>query len=171
MPHANDACRFSPTPSPEQSASSGNRSRPPVLSLLPRLAERARMTNNGVASWHAPATLAEQRSWHRVRYDRPAVLTPLDERTGTPQDVHKIISGRDISPCGFSFSHLDPLACRRAIITFAYESESPPWDAVVIRLSWCRFTQAGIYQSGGKFLGITECPFPGHSRLQDLPYA
>ncbi len=133
------------------------------------ISEIARIVDRVVASWHSPLSLAEQRGSHRLRYERPAVLTPLDERTGEPVSVHKIVSGRDISPTGFSFTHLDPLACRRAIVTFAFESLPP--SAVVLRLSWCRFTQAGVYQSGGKFLNPILPPFVEDLNVEELPYA
>ena len=168
MPHATDACRFSPDAAPHETFPHTPLTVPVVP--LPRLAECTRLLGQ-VASWHSPAALAELRSWHRMRYDRPAVLTPLDEKRGGLLDGHKIISGRDISPSGFSFTHLDPLPCRRAIITFAFEKESQPWDAVILRLSWCRFTRAGIYQSGGKFVSLTNSPLPANQILEELPYA
>ena len=142
-----------------------NRSEP---SPLVQLAEISRIVNQVVATWHAPLSLAEQRGSHRLRYERPAILTPLDDADAAPAG-HKIISGRDISPSGFSFTHLDPLACRRAIVTFAFENA--PWNAVVLRLSWCRFTRAGIYQSGGKFLNPILPPLAPELILDELPYA
>jgi hypothetical protein len=169
MPHATDACRFSPDAGPHETFPQTPLTAPVVP--LPRLAECTRLLSQMVASWHSPVALAELRSWHRMRYDRPAVLTPLDEKRGGLLDSHKIISGRDISPSGFSFTHLDPLPCRRAIITFAFEKESQPWDAVILRLSWCRFTRAGIYQSGGKFVSLTNSPLPANQVLAELPYA
>ncbi len=121
------------------------------------------------ASWHSSTARVEQRRWQRTAYDRPAVITPLDDRTGEASDQHKLVSGRDISPAGFSFTHLNPLACRRAIVTFAFEQDA--WDAVILKLSWCRFTRAGIYQSGGKFLGQAESPLSIQEILGELPYA
>ncbi len=135
----------------------------------PGLAEISRLVDRLVASWHAPSAVAEQRRCQRTTYDRPAVLTPLDDHTGEPLGQHKIISGRDISPAGFSFTHLDPLACRRAIVTFAFEENLR--DAVILKLSWCRFTRSGIYHSGGKFLGRTRSPLPETQILDELPYA
>ena len=158
MPHTTDACRFSPQKTAAESASETSSLRTQADASPLRLAECTRLLNQMVASWHTPTALAELRGWHRMRYDRPAVLTPLDDKSGILSDAHKIISGRDISPSGFSFTHLDPLPCRRAIITFAFEKESQPWDAVILKLSWCRFTRAGIYQSGGKFVRLTNSP-------------
>jgi hypothetical protein len=128
----------------------------------------SRIVNQVVASWHSPLALAEQRRWHRISYDRPAILTLLDDRTQVAM-VHKVVSGRDISPSGFSFTHLDPLACRRAIVTFAFEPDET--EAIELRLTWCRFTRAGIYQSGGKFVNPTACPLPSELNLDNLPYA
>jgi hypothetical protein len=136
---------------------------------LPRLAEISRIVNQVAASWNRPSAVVEQRRWQRIPYDRPAILTPLDDQTGQALLFHKIVSGRDISPAGFSFTHIDPLACRRAIVTFAFEQQ--PWDAIVLRLSWCRFTRAGIYQSGGKFSNSIESPLAPELILDELPYA
>lgn len=136
---------------------------------LPRLEAISRIVNQVVASWHSPLALAEQRRWQRVPYDRPAILTLLDDRPLLPHGVHKVVSGRDISPSGFSFTHLDPLACRRAIVTFAFEPEET--EAIELRLTWCRFTRAGIYQSGGKFINPAQSPLTPELILDDLPYA
>jgi hypothetical protein len=136
---------------------------------LHRLEAISRIVNHVMASWHSPLALAEQRGWQRISYDHPAILTLLDDRTSLPIGVHKVVSGRDISPSGFSFTHLDPLACRRAIVTFAFEPEET--EAIELRLTWCRFTRAGIYQSGGKFLNPTASPLPAELVLDHLPYA
>lgn len=170
MPHTTDDCR-SFAIAPPIKISSGSQIKPSIATALPRLAELSRIVEHVVASWHSPGSFAEQRQWHRTNYDRPAIITPLDERTGDAMEIHKIISGRDISPNGFSFTHLDPLACRRAIVTFAYEHENEPRAAILLRLSWCRFTRAGVYQSGGKFLNVAASPLPDDQILSDLPYA
>jgi hypothetical protein len=136
---------------------------------LPRLQAISRIVNQVVASWHSPLALAEQRGWQRIRYDRPAILTLLDDRGHWSLGIHKVVSGRDISPSGFSFTHLDPLACRRVIVTFAFEPEET--EAIELKLTWCRFTRAGIYQSGGKFVNPTPSPLPRELILDELPYA
>ncbi|MCA9070048.1 MAG: hypothetical protein KDA84_14045 [Planctomycetaceae bacterium] len=169
MPHTTDDCQFAAT-APNSKSSFASRTTNPIINSLPRLRELSRIVDHVVASWHASNSFAEQRSWHRTAYDRPAVLTPLHDRTGEPLDVHKIISGRDISPSGFSFTHLEPLACRRAIITFAYEHENETQAAILLRLSWCRFTRAGVYQSGGKFLDVVPSPLPENQLLSELPF-
>jgi hypothetical protein len=122
-----------------------------------------------VASWHSPFVITEQRGSQRIDYQRRAILTFLDDHTSLATGEHKIVSGRDISPSGFSFTHVGPLACRRAIVTFAFELK--PCASVVLRLCWCRFTKAGIYQSGGKFLSTILPPFPSELILDDLPHA
>ncbi len=149
-------------------SSTGRRARNDCC-VLPRLESLTRIVNQVVASWHAPLAVAEQRRWQRIPYERPAILTLLDDRTAAPLGVHKVVSGRDISPSGFSFTHLDPLACRRAIVTFAFEPEET--EAVLVRLNWCRFTRVGIYQSGGKFLNPIASPLPAELILDELPYA
>lgn len=170
MPHTTNDCRFSATATPANPSFTDPTAAPVIVSL-PRLRELTRIVEQVAASWYASGSFAEQRRWHRTVYDRPAILTPVEECTGAPLNGHKIISGRDISPSGFSFTHLDPLACRRAIITFAFEDETEPLVAIMLRLSWCRFTRAGVYQSGGKFLNVVPSPLPEDQILGELPYA
>jgi hypothetical protein len=103
-----------------------------------------------VASWNGPSTFVERRRWHRVPYDRPLLITPLDDETSEPAGPPLRVPGRDISLGGVSFAHREPLACRKVACTF--EPDSPNGESVIVKLTWCRFTKDGWYQSGGQFV-------------------
>ncbi len=90
------------------------------------------------------------RRWQRVRYHHSVLLTPFDETFGKQVGASIVVDGRDISVGGFSFRHLEPLAERFVVVTFPMETTDQVYRAM--RLSWCRFLQRGIYESGGKFL-------------------
>ena len=68
----------------------------------------------------------------------------------------KLAVGRDISLGGISFTHTDPLPCRNIAISFALDNGV--LATAVTRLTWCRFTLDGVYQSGGLFLRTVEFP-------------
>ena len=66
---------------------------------------------------------------------------------------------RDISLGGCSFLHSDPLPSARVALTFGLENERTV--TLMLRLTWCRFTQHGVYQSGGRFLKTIDLPQGG----------
>jgi hypothetical protein len=121
----------------------------PVPALL-GLRELARLRSAVAASWHTFPPLLQQRAHHRVRYAKPVLVTPLDDRSGEPLASPLEASGHDISLTGMSFMHEEPLACRLVAVRFPASEVSI--DAVLTRLNWCRFTRDGLYQSGGLFV-------------------
>jgi hypothetical protein len=117
---------------------------------LRQIRELERLLGGLVASWHASPPLTEGRSAHRVRYERPLLLTPIDSRSHSPSGEPQLVRGRDLSLGGCSFCHPDPLPCARVGLTFGLEDEQQV--TMMLRLTWCRFTQDRVYQSGGRFL-------------------
>lgn len=117
---------------------------------LKRVRELERLLNGLVASWHASPPLTEGRSAHRVQYERPLLLTSIDPRSHHPIGEPQLVRGRDLSLGGCSFYHSDPLASARVALTFGLEDEQRV--TMMLRLTWCRFTQDRVYQSGGRFL-------------------
>lgn len=117
---------------------------------LKQIRELETLLGGLVASWHASPPLTEGRSAHRVRYERPLLLTPIDSRSHHPAGEPQLVRGRDLSLGGCSFSHIDPLPCAKVALTFGLEDERQV--TMMLRLTWCRFTQDRVYQSGGRFL-------------------
>lgn len=118
--------------------------------ILRRVHEVTSYVETLVASWNGPKTVVERRRWHRIPYQRPILLTPLHDETDEPIGEAFLVQGRDISLGGVSFAHLRPLACRKVACTF--DPNSGCRDSVIVRLTWCRFTTEGCYQSGGQFM-------------------
>jgi hypothetical protein len=118
--------------------------------------EVERLIESLVASWHASAQLLQNRRWHRTPYRKPLVITPMDHEADVASAGSRLATGRDLSAGGLSFLHKHPLPHRIVAITFGLEPDMP--TAIVTRLTWCRFTRWGEYQSGGKFLRTIESP-------------
>jgi hypothetical protein len=123
--------------------------------LLTRLGGLEAVLESVVASWQSNRHLLQARRWHRLRFQEPLGLTPLDD-AGQPAGDPWLVHGHDVSLGGVSFLHRLPLACRIAALTFPLDGGQ--FEAVAVRLTWCRFTTDGIYQSGGRFLRRLSAP-------------
>lgn len=128
-----------------------------------------RLVESLVASWHSSAQLRQNRRWHRTPYRKPVVITPLDDIADTPIAEPHLAFGRDLAAGGLSFLHEQPLPHRIVAVTFSLEADMA--TAVVTRLTWCRFTRRGTYQSGGKFLRTIDLPELQELDLDALPAA
>jgi hypothetical protein len=117
-----------------------------------------------VASWHSSFGSLHSRRWHRVAYDKPLLITPLDDLTERPSERAFVAQGRDLSLAGLSFCHPRPLASRKVIVRFRAEDASAG-DGILAILRWCRFRRDGSYQSGGQFAGCV--PLDGSYCVSD----
>ncbi len=144
-------------PLPETAAERPGASRPALQTaesigsqLLARLQGLEALFDSVVASWHNSRQILQARRWHRIAYPRPIGLTPLDAATLHPAGPTCVVQGRDLSVGGLSFSHRSTLACRLAAVTLWLNEHD--CETVAVRLTWCRFTAQGVYQSGGSYL-------------------
>ena len=140
---------------------------PVAVAVLKQIRELEAVLDRLVASWHASPPLMETRSAHRIQYDRPLILAPMDTRVLPRPGELRIVRGRDVSLGGCSFEHGEPLPCSRVALTFGMDEGQ--MVTLLIRLSWCRFTQSGVYQSGGRFLKPVAPPFDGPIDWRELP--
>jgi len=125
------------------------------LAALRRIPEIEFLVDGFVASWHPSFASIQSRRWHRVPFDKPLLITPLEYASEFPSGESFPVRGRDISLAGISFSHREPLAPRKVIVTIRFEEGASV--SVVTLLRWCRFGRDGVYQSGGQFLrSLTE---------------
>jgi hypothetical protein len=125
---------------------------PRVLDVLQRIPEMDCLFTGGVvASWHASFGSLHSRRWHRVAYDKPLLITPLDDLGDGAAGRTFVAQGRDLSLSGFSFCHAQPLASRKVIVQFRDEATSTV-EGLLALLRWCRFRRDGSYQSGGQFV-------------------
>ena len=138
-------------------------------SALCRLDEISRLVETLVAAWYDAPLVQQQRGKHRIPFDQPLALTPLDDKTeefiGQPQ----IVAGRNLSLDGVSFSHEQPMPFRKIALTFALPDGEV--ESMVTRLRWCRFTRDGLYQSGGTFLRTIRSPIGSDVDWMLLPRA
>lgn len=140
-----------PTPPPDPARSA-------LARLVDQLGQRgtaAHSKTGRLACWQPSGILCSRR-WHRVPWRTPLLLTPWDDATGEPLASPVEVIGRDLSVSGTSFEHADPLHSRQVMLRSL--DTSAELLAFVVTLRWCRFTRAGIYQSGGRFESVTLLP-------------
>ena len=90
----------------------------------------------------------ERRREKRRPYPSPFRITPFDDRP--LMDKQLVVVGKTLSELGVDFYHREPLPYRTVIASF----DQLDGEAVhlLLDLTWCRFCQRGIYDSGGRFL-------------------
>ena len=94
--------------------------------------------------------LVERRGDNRFPFPYLIHLTPVADDGRTPEGETQVVVGKHLSARGLGFYHSQPLSYRRMIVSL--EAGGGQWLAFLIDLSWCRFTQQGWYESGGRFL-------------------
>lgn len=125
----------------------------PARIALARLVDRiASLPRTGRLACWQPSGILCARRWHRVPWKTPLLLTPWDDAANLALGSPLEVMGRDLSVNGASFEHADPLQCRQILLQPRDPSADPL--AFVITLRWCRFTRAGVYQSGGRFESV-----------------
>jgi hypothetical protein len=97
----------------------------------------------------------ERRAVQRFPYPQLFYLTPIDEQNRPAGDSVAVI-GKHLSERGIGFYHARPLPYRRMIASL--EMPDAHWAAFLLDIKWCRFTQYGWYDSGGRFLQTMESP-------------
>jgi hypothetical protein len=91
----------------------------------------------------------ERRRDNRYPFPYLTHLTPADDRF-EPGGESLVVVGKHISERGLGFFHPQPIPYRRVIASI--EAGNGSWLGFLVDLSWCRFTQHGWYESGGRFL-------------------
>lgn len=93
----------------------------------------------------------ERRDHRRHPFPHLIQITPVDDNHRV---VGPVVGGccKDISLRGVGFFHPEPLPFRKVVVTF--ETRDQKEVAMVVVLSWCRFTRSGWYESGGRFLKV-----------------
>lgn len=102
------------------------------------------------ASWNRSSLGWDRRHDTQRQLTQLAKLVPLDDRTEQPTGSEITVTTRNISTGGIGISHKHPLPFKKAAITLTLPDGSRM--TVIVRLLWCRFTSAGRYDSGGRFL-------------------
>ena len=105
-----------------------------------------------------PAGPFERRREQRYPLPKLIQLRPVGRDGRTPQGPTITASGKHISETGLSFFHPQPLAYRLVIVSL--EKSDRTRMEFLLDVDWCRFTQLGWYESGGKFLKMPESAPP-----------
>ncbi len=103
-----------------------------------------------------PSGIAERRRMKRHPYPYPLYLTPVGQDGVTPAGKTIPVVGKHLSECGLDFYCTQPLPHRRMIVSLP--ASDGKWSGVIIDLTWCRFSQHGWYDNGGRFLMAVESP-------------
>jgi hypothetical protein len=129
-----------------------------TCSPLGRLEEISRLVGSVVAEWGDTDTV-HLRQQHRTGFTDALVMTPFNSHAATPDGEPKLVTGRNLSLHGVSFAHDQPLPYRDVVLTFSLPGGEV--ESMMVRLTWCRFTRDGRYQSGGRLLRSVESPIGG----------
>ena len=117
---------------------------------LRRLPELNKLADSIVASWNLEPFSLSSRQWHRIPCERQIGLTFFDPKSKALSSELTVVECRNLSIEGISFFHDMPILSREVAITFDLEQEER--EFLVVRLAWSRFSEAHVFQSGGKFL-------------------
>jgi hypothetical protein len=97
-----------------------------------------------------PQSTLERRRVSRYPYPYPLQLIPVNrDNQPLPQETIFVL-GKHLCTQGLDFYCAQPLAFRRAIISFDGPLERP--IQLLMDLNWCRFCRHGWYENGGRFL-------------------
>lgn len=99
----------------------------------------------------------ERRLDQRFPYPHLLYLTPVGPDGRTPIGDAVVVVGKHLSERGLGFFYQQPLPYRRMIASL--ELQDAQWAGFLIDITWCRFTQHGWYESGGRFLQTAPSPF------------
>lgn len=105
-----------------------------------------------------PAGPFERRREQRYPLPKLLQLRPVGPDGRTSIGATITASGKHISETGLSFFHPQPLAYRLVIVSLEKADRSR--TEFLLDVDWCRFTQLGWYESGGKFLKMPETEPP-----------
>jgi hypothetical protein len=125
------------------------------LSLGTEVELRTRLQSVLSAMYPNGAT-RERRSEARYPYPNLVHLTPVGDDGYTPCGETMVVVGKDLSENGISFYHPEVIPHRRMIASL--DMGRGRWLGVLVDLRWCRFTKAGWYESGGRFLQLVQSP-------------
>lgn len=117
---------------------------------LRRIPELNKLIDSVVASWYLEPSSISSREWHRIPCQRPLGLAAFNPQTRQLESDLQIVTGRNISVRGISFTHPSHIYSREVAVTF--DLDQPVQEFLVVRLAWSRFSKKRTFQSGGLFL-------------------
>jgi hypothetical protein len=129
-----------------------------------RTAEEGPITNDTLrrqvwgilAGLYPPGKTAERRVDQRFPYPYLLYLSRVGSDGISPQGESVVVVGKHLSEHGLGFFYQQPLPDRRMIASL--QLQEGRWVGFLIDITWCRFTQHGWYDSGGRFLQAVPSP-------------
>jgi hypothetical protein len=106
--------------------------------------------------------VAERRMDQRYPYPHLLYLTSVAADGISPEGESVVVVGKALSERGLGFFYQQPLAHRRMIASL--ETFEMRWAGFLIDITWCRFTQYGWYESGGRFIQAVPSPIAQRGR-------
>jgi hypothetical protein len=91
----------------------------------------------------------ERRRDRRYPYPHLVTLIPVAPDGTHLTDETTVVVGKQLSVGGLNFYHREPIPHRRAIVVLEAGGNRA---ALLMDLTWCRFTRRGWYENGGRFL-------------------
>lgn len=121
-----------------------------------RLAESVQSVLLGCrgASPRAEALRLDRRRNRRFPYPKPIRLIPVDGGGRVDATESLVVIGRYLSEQGLDFYSTVPISHRRMVAEFDCGSERAV--SILLDLAWCRFTQKGWYENGGRLLQVLD---------------
>jgi hypothetical protein len=116
---------------------------------------RTRFTNL-IKSLSPEGSHNDRRRDARYPFPHQVYVTLLEDDGATPTDDSLMVTGKHISANGLGFTHQHLIPQRRIIVSVQVADED--WIGILMDLTWCRFTQQGCYESGGRFISLTDSP-------------
>ncbi|REK19133.1 MAG: hypothetical protein DWQ37_01705 [Planctomycetota bacterium] len=98
----------------------------------------------------------ERRADQRYPYSHLLYLTPVGEDGFSPVGETVAVVGKTLSERGLGFFYQQAISERRMIASL--ETSDLRWAGFLMNITWCRFTQYGWYESGGRFLQAVPSP-------------
>ena len=111
---------------------------------------------NILAGLYPRGKAAERRVDQRFPYPHLLYLSPVADNGFLPTGDPVVVVGKHLSERGLGFYYREPLPYRRMIASL--ELPESRWAGFLVDITWCRFTQHGWYDSGGRFLQAVPSP-------------
>jgi len=109
-----------------------------------------------LAGVYPQGQIVERRMDPRFPYPHLLYLTPVGADGISPDGESVAVVGKSLSERGLGVFYQQPIVHRRMIASL--EMQDSRWAGFLIDLTWCRFTQYGWYESGGRFIQAVPSP-------------
>lgn len=129
-----------------------------IARLRPRPESMLDQRLRSLVEMFQPGIPADRRLYDRIAIPALFRLSPLDPGQNEQISESIVVVGKNLSQRGIGFFHDRPIPYRRALMELD-QPELGRW-AAEIDVQWCRFTQVGWYESGGRVVRVIDLDSP-----------